>query len=459
VARTAALAVSSALAATFLSLSPGPAGAANPGANGLIVYASFVASTPGSQIFAVDPSGGTPLDLSGTTYDDDEPAVSPDGTRIAFRHNSAIWIMNVDGSGRHQVGGMGSEEGPSWSPDGTHLAFSTDARPDGFSYGGPNIWTMRDDGTERTQLTNDARSEQPAWAPDGSEIAYVSTGPDNRDIYALNPDGTGVTNLTRTPNVDENGPDWSPDASKIAYSSTDLADHGPNTVGPDLWTMLRDGSAQTPLMHHNGPGEISDGADPAWSPDGTQIAFAANNGTGGLHVWRMAATGGHDVQVTAEPGNPGDQELSWQPSPSPSTSTSTTSSTSSASTSSTSSSTTTSTIAPSTTSTSAPSTTTTSTPPTPICASLQQQLQTVGDSLASARLEALILGFGCRLGDGPTTTTTAQPTTTTTTPPFPTTTAIPVSAQVCAVLRNARLAGGPFARVLVDSLLVSFGCR
>jgi TolB protein len=349
-------------------LESGPAQAAVRSAtNGVIVYQAFLAGTPGSQIFAVDPAGGAPVDLSGPNYNDDEPAVSPDGARIAFRHNGFIWVMNIDGSGRHQVGGAGSEADPSWSPDGTKLAFTTDARPDGFSYGGPNVWTMNADGTNRVQLTNNASSRQPAWSPDGSRIAYVVSANDGSDIYIMNADGSGPTDLTRTPNVDETEPDWSPDSARLAYTSTDLAGHGPGTVGPDLWTMNADGSNRTPLIHHHyAPNQISDGADPTWSPDGAQIGFVANNGTGGIHVWRVAATGGQDVQVSAEPGNPGDANPSWQAAPM-TTGTSTT-------------------TAPSTTSTSTSTTvahTTTTVTAAPACSQLVQTRANVNTQIDS----------------------------------------------------------------------------
>jgi hypothetical protein len=78
--------------------------------------------------------------------------------------------------------------------------------------------------------------------------------------------------------------------------------------------MNADGSGQTPL-HHEGNG-YSDGAYPAWSPDGTTIAFTANNGTGYYHVWSIPVAGGQNTELVANRvpgGNPVDEEVDWAP--------------------------------------------------------------------------------------------------------------------------------------------------
>ena len=77
------------------------------------------------------------------------------------------------------------------------------------------------------------------------------------DIFVINPDGTGLTNLTNTPEASEHDPTWSPDATKISYSRDD-----------DIWVMNPDGTGQTNLTNS---AEIDFGAD--WSPDGLQLVF------------------------------------------------------------------------------------------------------------------------------------------------------------------------------------------
>jgi hypothetical protein len=84
----------------------------------------------------------------------------------------------------------------------------------------------------------------------------------------------------------------------------------------DLWIMNVDGSAQHELFHENN--KYSDGAYPAWSPDGTTIAFTANNGSGYYHVWSVPASGGQNTELVTNKvpgGNPVDQEVDWAPAP------------------------------------------------------------------------------------------------------------------------------------------------
>src|SRR6476659_2229687 len=79
----------------------------------------------------------------------------------------------------------------------------------------------------------------------------------NHEIYTMNPDGTGITRLTFNPRTDE-FPKWSPDGTKI------VCPHYPPSGGPEIRVMNADGTGQV---------TVGSGYDPAWSADGTQIAF------------------------------------------------------------------------------------------------------------------------------------------------------------------------------------------
>ena len=82
---------------------------------------------------------------------------------------------------------------PSWSPDGKRIAYTS--RP---SSGVLQIYVMNADGTGQTDLTNGATASDwgPAWSPDGTKIAFTSDRDGNREVYVMNADGSDPVNLT-----------------------------------------------------------------------------------------------------------------------------------------------------------------------------------------------------------------------------------------------------------------------
>jgi hypothetical protein len=125
-----------------------------------------------------------------------------------------------------------------------------------------DIFSVNLDGTGTTQLTNTpAQDIQPAWSPDGREIVFYSDRNGTADLYTMKADGTGVTNITNTPGqAFESQPAWSPDGQRIVFSCLFIC------------VMNRDGSGRKVLSAPTPPNWDSDYA-PAWSPDGTKIVF------------------------------------------------------------------------------------------------------------------------------------------------------------------------------------------
>ena len=127
-----------------------------------------------------DGSGQTQLTFPGpgpgltSGYD---PAISPDGTRIAFSRDDAatgfqgIWVINVDGGGLHAIttgSATVSDFSPDWSPDGTRLAFS---RYDGTH---DELFRVNSDGTGEAQITDNTNVFDyfPAYSPDGTRLVF-----------------------------------------------------------------------------------------------------------------------------------------------------------------------------------------------------------------------------------------------------------------------------------------------
>jgi Tol biopolymer transport system component len=256
-----------------------------PGPNGRLAYEST--RDGDSEIFTVNPDGTGETQLTSNSGTDNQPAWSPDGSKIAFASNAGllgdfeIYVMNADGSNPINVSNYpdASDTDPTWSPDGTQIAFVSD-----FD-GSPDIWKMNADGTGRVNLTTGEGSfdADPAWSPDGSRIAFASDRTGNFDVFTMNTDGSGQTNLTLSPGAWDSFPNWSPDGTQIAFqSSVGFGDF-------DIWRMTATGGSPVNLTN-DGSGEDDQGA--TWSPDGTRIGFVSTRSDVSYDVWTMDATDG-----------------------------------------------------------------------------------------------------------------------------------------------------------------------
>ncbi|CAA9513506.1 MAG: Alkaline phosphatase [uncultured Rubrobacteraceae bacterium] len=276
----------------------GPADAAFAGGNGKVAFYR------NGDVWTMNADGTGATKLTTNYNAESNPAVSPDGSRIAYEFLRGIWVMNADGTGGRMLtdGQTATDEDPAWSADGTTIAFSRN---------GADIWAMNADGSDPTNLTNTPSTNddevEPAFSPNGAKIAYTRIGcePERRGahcVFVMNADGSGQTNLTHENSMQQcpnspgyffNGasrnPAWSPDGQKIAFAGPVIC---PHNMGSNIWTMNADGSGKTPLNNDNGSGDLK----PVFSPDGTRVIFESNRDGNGhpTELYSMPAGGAPD---------------------------------------------------------------------------------------------------------------------------------------------------------------------
>ena len=194
----------------------------------------------------------------------------------------------------------GKETDPSFSPDGSHVAFVWLKDP-GSATPQYHIYVRALSSETLLQITDGRGHEhQPHWSPDGSQIAYADIDDMTCSLLAVSPLGGPSRKLADCDKYDGDSMAWSPDGATLAMKA-------PGSRGIDFLT-LADGS-----VHHvtEVPPTDQQDTDPAFSPDGTELAFVRWHASGVANVYVVPVSGGQPKRLTFD--NLKVEGISWEP--------------------------------------------------------------------------------------------------------------------------------------------------
>jgi Tol biopolymer transport system component len=262
------------------------------------------------------------------------PSWSPDGARLAYVSDAAhatsrdytdsdVWVMDGDGGRKRNLTRDGRrDDAPDWAPDGRRLAYRSEgvegsaelrvlepgarprtiaitaAAPTAFDWSpvdariafttrGLEIATVDAD-TEALRVLG--RGRNPVWSPAGGHLAFV--GADG--VYVVRAEGTGLRRVTGGAGDDQ--PAWSPDARAIVFRRTVDFDNS------ELFVVdVATGAERRLTFNDDARADFRGGSadwQPAWSPDGSEIAFASGRG-GSFDIWSVAPDGTGLRRITA----------------------------------------------------------------------------------------------------------------------------------------------------------------
>jgi TolB protein len=255
----------------------------------------FVSDRTGhKEIWMMDPDGSNQRQITKLRSISIEPAISPDGAKIAFTSFAkvypGIFIYSVE-TGRplpfyNQNASLNST--PNFTPDGQHIVYASTAA------GGDAQLYMADlDGRNFKRISyRRAIESEPKVNPKTGIDVLFSSGPGPEQIYKMDISGANVE-MVSPGGGEASNPAWHPDGQIMAFSWT----RGYATGAFNVFIMDIASRRYNQLTHDEGRNE-----NPTWAPDGRHLVFQSNR-RGGYQIWSMLADGTEVKQLTTQGRN------------------------------------------------------------------------------------------------------------------------------------------------------------
>lgn len=288
---------------TLVALNTAPARAAHPLTGGPVVYVGLEKEYRGEAEFLMAPAGlrsirlGEPKTAARVLTDDPrdlDPAVSPDGRRIAFSRGGELFLIDAGGARVRRLtdgGPAGSSDvEPSFVPGGRRILFVRlgDETVAGTNQG--DVFSVGVDGGGPRRVTGGRSADRsPVSSPNGRQIVFArepfsrGQGGDPEwgfsHVYSVRPDGSRLRDLTpripaRTPRIERKfsatDPAFSPNGRVVAFTVT-----GDGSV-ENVFTMRPDGRRVRSLTGGERPlSRNANLSQPAFSPSGRSLLVTA----------------------------------------------------------------------------------------------------------------------------------------------------------------------------------------
>jgi TolB protein len=226
-------------------------------------------------------------------------------TQIAFVSSRTgtkeLWAMDYDGNNQHALTSLHTISlTPRWSPDASRIAF-TCFEPGPTRVVSPQICMYSVDASKVVSFPKFKGSNSaPAWSPDGSQIMFSSSMLGNPELFVVDPGGSRPKRITYS-SAANTSPSWNP---KTGQSVVFVSDRGGI---PKLYMMNADGTNTSEL-------DLPDKGyliDPAWSPNGTMVAFSWRRPDGNFDIYIMDPASREIRQITRDSGK--NERPSWAP--------------------------------------------------------------------------------------------------------------------------------------------------